>query len=87
MEEECAKVSPLLLGEEEVVIMYSANHFEVYADNFERVYPFDNLTEGSIFLFQKLVHPVYLFNPEHSPIMISKQKVGSPLNPLQLNEE
>lgn len=37
-------VTPFMLEEEEVVVIYAPNHFEVYADTYERVYPFDNLT-------------------------------------------
>ena len=81
----CIKLSPLMLGEEEIVLMYSSHHFEVYASNYERMYPFDNLTEGSIFMFERMANPLYIVNTEDVDIMISKQKIANPKIPLKLN--
>jgi hypothetical protein len=38
------------LADNSTLALYSPNHFSMFAESGERIYPFDNLTEGSIFL-------------------------------------
>jgi len=59
----------------------------MYGFNYEKVYPFDNLTRGSLYVLEKIDHEVFIFNPDKLNIHISKQFAGTPNNPLRMSRE
>jgi hypothetical protein len=67
------------------VLIYAANQFPVYSDTLRKVYPFDNLTEGGLYLFEQLREELHILNPEQIEIYFSKQVIADPLNPLPLS--
>lgn len=72
------------LDDSELLAIYSANHFQMYSSTLQKIYPFDNLTEGSIYLLEQLKKSAYILNPEEVDIYIARKEVISPRNPLNI---
>jgi hypothetical protein len=64
------------------IAIYSAHHFRMFARSGERVYPFDNLTEGSIYILEAVKDTLYILNPEYQTIFIAHDDLVTPKNPL-----
>lgn len=50
----------------------------MYSSELKRIYPFDNLTEGSVYLFHQIKHGAYLINPSHADVYIARKLVVTP---------
>lgn len=59
----------------------------MYSNTLQKIYPFDNLTEGSIYILEQIRKSAYILNPEEVDIYITKKDVVSPRNPLNITEE
>jgi hypothetical protein len=83
----CLQLRPTELDSSEVIAIYSPHHFQMFASSGQRIYPFDNLTEGSIFLLEAIKAPAYILNPTQATIFIARQNIITPQNPLPLPHE
>jgi hypothetical protein len=70
-----------------VLLVYSAHHFSMFGSDGQRMYPFDNLTEGSIFLLSSVNSSAFILNSEFNDVYVSRQPVLTPRSPLPLHNE
>jgi hypothetical protein len=59
----------------------------MYSNELKRIYPFDNLTEGSIYLFDQIRKCAYIMNPEEVNVYVTKQSISTPQNSLPISNE
>lgn len=75
------------MADNSTLALYSPNHFSLFSESGERMYPFDNLTEGSIFLLDAVKEPLYILNPQAHTLYFAHDAIITPKNPLKLTDE